>query len=458
MGGGRGHTLRTDRPRLLGVVSLVKRGFSNNVAALAMTQAGSAALRFGGNLVLTRLLAPEAFGVMLVVTSVAYILTMLTETGVSPFIIRAEGGDDPRRLDTLWTVSVLRGALTMTLVIIGAPLFAHAIGKPEVALPLQVASVMLLIQGCRSVAPYVALRRHEAAKNAWIELGGQVVSLPVTVGLVWATGSYWGLVFGTVLGSVVTTVATYLFYEESSRRFALDRGVFGELWRFSRFIAASSLTTVVVMQFDKMFVIASFSLAGAGLYAIASNFAMIPNLFADAYYSRVYMPLVSERLRREAPSAALFYRPMRFVRPLVVFACAGGVTFGATFVELIFPASYAEAGAFLSVLVIRPLLGALCKPTGMLLVSNQMARERFYGDCLRVLWVVAASLLGWHYYGVWGLLWAVALTELLPTIYQYAVVARLGVVRLRDEADVAVAVALGAGAGWLADGFVGMVA
>ena len=422
---------------------------ANNVGALVATQGLTAGLRFGSNLILTRLLAPEAFGVMLMITSVSYILTMLTETGVSPYIVRSERGADDDQLDTLWTINVIRGLLIAGIVVLAAPAIAGLAGKPETALPLQVAALGFAVQGCVSLGPFVALRRHQAAKNVWVTLGAYCVSLPVMIGLVWWTGSYWGLVAGYVLGSCAHCASSYLFYPDARHRFDFDTGVALSLWRFARFILASSLTTVVVMQFDKLFVLASFSLAGAGLYAIASNLAAVPTQFGDAYYMKVYMPQASERLRAEALTWEAFYRPMRLVRPLLVFACAAGITFGERFVALIFPADYAQAGAFLSVLVVKPMLEAVCKPTSMILVSNHMARTRFVGDCLRMAWIVVAAVVGWRLFGVWGLLWAVALTDLLPLLYQYTVMARLGVVRAREEAPVLGAGLAGAGVGWL---------
>ena len=434
--------------RLAGLRRRALAAGRNNVGALIVSQGATQALRFGSNLILTRLLAPEAFGVMLMITSVSYILTMLTETGISPFIVRSKSGVARSHLDTLWTVAVIRACLIGVVVVLGAPLIAQATGKPEVAAPLQVAAIGFVLQGCGSLGPYIALRRHQAAKNVWVTLGAYVASLPIMIGLVVWTGSYWGLVFGTVIGSALTCAASYLFYADSVRRFAFDSAVVRELWAFSKFILASSLTTVVVVQFDKMFVLTSFSLGAAGLYAIASNLAAVPTQFGDAYYTKVYMPLASARLREGALTPETFYRPMRVIRPLLIFGCAAGITFGERFVTLIFPEAYAQAGAFLAVLVVKPLIGSICKPTSMILVSNHMARTRFVGDCLRMAWIVSAALVGWRYFGVWGLLWAVALTDLLPTAYQYAVLARLGVVRLADEAVLLAAGAAGLAFGW----------
>lgn len=433
--------------RLSGLPARLRRGVTSNVGALVATQLATQLLRFGSNLILTRLLAPEVFGIMLILNSVAFVLIMLTETGTSPFIVRSENGDQPRYLDTLWTVEALRSLLLAIIVALGAPTLAALIGKPEVALPLQVSAIGIAITGCRSIAPFVALRRHKAARNAWVELGGYIVNLALTLALVAWLETYWGLVFGLITGAIVNLLGTYLFYEDSVRRPRLDGAVLRELWVFSRYILASSLTVLVVMQFDKLFVISAFPLREAGFYAIAINLTAGAARFSESYFGKVYMPLVSERLRTEALAPAVFYGPMRFIRPALVFVFAVGTTFSPTFIDVLFPEEYAAVGPLMAVLVIKPMLGMLSLPTGMILISNQMAGTRFVGDCLRLGWIVIASLAGLHFFGLWGLVWAVALTHLLPIIYQYGALLRLGVVDLRHEVVIVGAVLAGAGFG-----------
>ena len=48
----------------------------------------SQALRFGGNLILTRLLFPEAFGMMGIIQAVIFGVWMLTDVGIGPSIVQ----------------------------------------------------------------------------------------------------------------------------------------------------------------------------------------------------------------------------------------------------------------------------------------------------------------------------------------------------------------------------------
>ena len=61
-------------------------------------------LRLASNLILTRLLFPEAFGVMAMVSVFLMGLAMFSDVGVGPAIMQSKRGDDRDFLNTAWTI------------------------------------------------------------------------------------------------------------------------------------------------------------------------------------------------------------------------------------------------------------------------------------------------------------------------------------------------------------------
>ncbi len=92
-------------PRSVRLVSRLAKGTAIEVAGFGAGQV----LRLASNLILTRLLFPEAFGLMAMLSLVLFGLTMLTDVGLGPAVIRSPRGDDPLFLDTVWSIKVLRG-------------------------------------------------------------------------------------------------------------------------------------------------------------------------------------------------------------------------------------------------------------------------------------------------------------------------------------------------------------
>ena len=87
----------------------MQRRAARSSAAIVMGHAGLQLLRMGSNLVLTRLLFPEAFGLMALVYVLMTGLEMLSDVGVEPCIVQHQRGRDRVFLDTGWTGQVARG-------------------------------------------------------------------------------------------------------------------------------------------------------------------------------------------------------------------------------------------------------------------------------------------------------------------------------------------------------------
>ena len=69
------------------------------------------ALRFGSNLLMTRLLVPEMFGVMTIAYVVMTGLAMFSDLGLRPSVVQSKRGSDPVFLNTAWATQILRGLL-----------------------------------------------------------------------------------------------------------------------------------------------------------------------------------------------------------------------------------------------------------------------------------------------------------------------------------------------------------
>jgi len=78
---------------------LLSRAVSGSFATLAGSGV-SQLLRFLSNLALTRLLAPEAFGLMTLVTTFMQGLRMFSDLGIGPSVIQSPRGEEPTFLQT----------------------------------------------------------------------------------------------------------------------------------------------------------------------------------------------------------------------------------------------------------------------------------------------------------------------------------------------------------------------
>ena len=147
----------------------------------------SVLIRLGTNLVLARLLFPEAFGLMALVNAVVAGLHMFSDVGTLTSVIQSRRGDDPVFLDTVWTVKVVRGAcLWFASCLLAFPL-ASIYEQPQLLQLIPIAGLSALISGFNAMSLPLLRRHMQLGKLAAVELA--------TAGLCAILGVHLGLLF-----------------------------------------------------------------------------------------------------------------------------------------------------------------------------------------------------------------------------------------------------------------------
>lgn len=434
------------RARLPG---LAARATGNTSVLLGSTIA-QAVLRFGSNVVVAQFLMPEDFSVVLVISSLTFALMLMTDAGVGPFIVRSERSTSKAALDTVWTVNVLRGLFLAVGLYLAAPLAAEAFDDERLTGAIRVAAPFIGFAEFKNLGLYVAMRAHNERKNALVRLGVYAAHLPILVGAAWWLGNYWALVVAVAATCTLTTVASYLFYPER-HALRLDRAALGDLWRFSRLIAASSLVGLVVAQFDRFFLAAVAPKDLLGVYYLAATLVMTAEDLIHRYGRNVYMPIVSDGLRAGERTPRVYYDPMRLVRPGLLFLIAMGIPLGPAFFAVVFKPEYAAGGVLLSLLSVRTLLAMLNQPAEAFLIADGRQRTVLVANGIRLAWTVGLGTAAYFAFGIYGLIVAICLRDLLPILTQHVALARAGVLSARREAVVPVVVAGGLAIGLAAN-------
>ncbi|HKJ62377.1 MAG TPA: oligosaccharide flippase family protein, partial [Hyphomicrobiales bacterium] len=182
--------LQEMKQRLSGLYSRAMQMLTGRIAiaigwtafAMIVTQV----LRLVGSLIMTRLLAPEMFGIMSIVLSVQITLFLLLDVGLRPAIIQSPRGNDPELLNTAWTIQIIRSVVVAAALVLIAIMLPKAIGiglfaadsawaSPDLPLVLAVVSLSVVINGFESTNTITAERNLALKRFTAMKLIGQTV-------------------------------------------------------------------------------------------------------------------------------------------------------------------------------------------------------------------------------------------------------------------------------------------
>lgn len=423
----------------------------SRTGVLALTTAGNLVVRTGSSMLLTRLLAPDAFGIVGIITSVFFAVAMVTDLGFQDFLIRHERTEEKHFRDVVWTIHVVRGVAIFLAVAITSPLIAQAFGKPVVAMPLAVASFIFVSNGIASLSLMTALRHDKSRELSLLELGLQVAQTIICVLLALWWRNAWSIIAAMLLQSGLRTILSYRLFANSAQHLARDREISREFGTFSRFVMASSIMALLIGQSDKLVLGRVFNLAQFGLYAIALTIASAPVAFAQSYVNRIHFPICA-RVWREEPEnlAAVYYRVRRLPAALYGFACGGLIGSAGLVIAILYDPRYASASAFMSLLMIGTAISLPNMAASQLMVVVGQVKETAHITLVRLLWVLAAIPLGLLLIGPIGVVAAIGTIELPATLYCWLLLRRVGVLKLGEELAFLAIVLAGAAIGWIA--------
>ena len=337
-------------------------------------------LRLAGNLVMARLLFPEAFGLVALATTLLGGFQLFSDLGVATSIIQHDRGDDPRFLDTAWVLQILRGlGVWLAASIIALP-FAAFYDEPQLSGLVAVIALTAAISAFDSTKLNTARRHLALGRVTLLEVGAQAVSLGAMLAWAFVHRSVWALVVGGVVGSTFRMIASHVFLPGARNRLAWDPLAWRSLLRFGRWIYLSTILTFLALQTDRMIFGRLVPIDVLGVYSVGAMLAAFAGDLVGRLGQSVVLPLYSGVMRAGRDLAAAFHTARRLI--LLGAGCLFGtlVASGPALVEILYDERYHAAGWALQLLAAGGFVRALASTNGTALLARGEAH-----------WIAAAN-------------------------------------------------------------------
>jgi O-antigen/teichoic acid export membrane protein len=425
------------------VVSLRSRmiGAARWVAAGA---AFSHVLRLASNLVLTRLLVPEMFGLMTIATTVGLIVGMLSDIGLSQAFLRSKRGEEKAFIDTVWTLQVIRGFVLWAgslLVALGIYFAAQrglfspqsAYGDPILPWLIATTGFWAVINGFASTLAMTSVRDFRLRAIFLLDLIGQFFGLVVMVILAWWTRSIWALVIGSVASASLSAILSHLWKTGERNRFRWDKASVHEVFSYGKWLALSSAMTVFATNGDRIILAAYASAALLGLYSVALSLVGALDTILGHLFDKVMLPAFSEIARNNPPGVPEAYFKLRWrIDPIILFSSGLLVGGAHLLIGTLYDARYAEAGTMLQILALGMIVS---RYTLVQQVYLALGKTRYFVP-LNVVRLIATFTLipiGYHFAEFTGALFAIAFRNVPTVLMTFYFNARHGLNNLRLE-------------------------
>ena len=392
----------------------LKRQFITSSSWTLIGYGAAQVIRFGNNLVLTRLLSPEVFGVMALLQSIISSLNYVTDIGIGPSIIQNKKGDDPKFLGTAWTIQIVRNAVIWAACCLLAWPATWFYNEPEMLYALPVAGLPTLLGGFLSINIFLQNKNLKLGSQTILDLGSQIVAVASMIAIAFYSHTIWSLLIGTILGTVFKTILSHWMLEGPKVQLGIDRELASSMFRFSRWITISTMITFFLSQGDRLILGRLYTdKAYLGIYSIGYLIPQTATVLIGHIAHRVLFPIYS---RLVAEGGSDLHRQVRKISHGLVFLLLPPLLllmlFSQNLVNTLYPLKYHTAGWIMRLFAATAAIEMLTALVGPVLLATGNSLATLKLNIFKLIAMASLSVIGYKFGGIDGLIVAFAAVPL----------------------------------------------
>ena len=312
-----------------GLTSGLTRMALRGGAALMGAELASALLRMGSMIILARLLLPEDFGLLAMVTAITVFAERFKDIGLSDATVQSKDINHDQVSNLFWINFAICLGLALLLAFLSKTI-AWFYNEPRlVAISIVIASTFVF---SGLVIQHQALLRRQLhfGSLAFIQISSIILSLFVALFLAYYGFGYWSLVAREFSRAVFVVIGTWLACPWQPR--LPKRGVtLAHLLSFAKYITSFNLLVFFSQSVDKILIGRLFGPVNLGLYTNAHQLIRMPTSQIQYPVNTVALPALSA-LQTDPCKFRAYHENML---QLLSFLCMPVIVFLALFADII---------------------------------------------------------------------------------------------------------------------------
>lgn len=302
----------------------------------------SHALRIIGSLILTRILFPEAFGIMATSHIVIVMVQLFTDVGIKTAIVQNPKGAQSEFLDTAWVICLIRGVfLALIIMLLAWPLSLYY-NQPEIKGILIILALSPLFLGFENPAIMVLIKKFRVEKKVALELTSQPLGLLSTIILAYLMQSVYALAIGTSLSSLYRVVGSFIV-DPYRPRLRIDRTFGLEIFHFGKFIFINTLVSFTAMNIDILMIGKMLPMKDLGLYSLGKNIGQLVWIVCLQIFVQSYMPAVSSVYNDLPRIIRMYKRSVTLILALTIPLSMVFALFSHDIIQILYDPRYQDA-------------------------------------------------------------------------------------------------------------------
>ncbi|MBC3805610.1 oligosaccharide flippase family protein [Acetobacterium fimetarium] len=366
------------------------------------------------NMVLARILSPEAFGVVAIATMIMSFADMFTDAGFQKYLIQHEFRDDEEKYQNtnvaFWTNLGISFFLWAIIILFRNPI-ATMVGNPGLGNVIAIACVQLLLTSFSSIQMALYRRDFDFKTLFLVRMVAICVPFTVTIPLALSGLSYWSIIIGSIVAqltnAVILTIKSkwkpFLFYKIA---------ILKEMFSFSIWSLIEAISIWATSWIDAFIIGSYFNSYYLGLYKTSQ---MMVNALMALVVSAIIPVLFStlSRLQNDEINFRRTYFKMQRLVSVLVFPIGIGIyVYRDLATEIILGSQWREASEIMGIWALTSavmiVLGHFCSEVYR---AKGKPKLSFLAQVLHLVFLVPVIVIS-SKFGFWVLIYARSLVRM----------------------------------------------
>jgi len=390
-------------------------------------------IRLVSNLIMTRLLLPEAFGLMAIATAIYVWIGMMSDFGVNASIIRSKASENSHFLRTAFALQVGRDSLIAVAMAIVGLLIAilqetgmtkegTIYADPRLSSFLWLICISIIITAFKSIKDPLAQRAMNLKPLIGLEIGSQIIGLIIMVLSVALGAGPFSLAIGMIGAAAFRTAGGYLILDGPPSRFGFKREHFREIFNYGKWLLLGSFFGFIAGKGHQVLFGYLFDTTVFSLFAIAVIWLTATETIVATILQRIAYPAFSEIYREDSARLANAYQPLRNIADMGCAAMFLGVYLCAdTIFGIMYSEEYSDVSYYLKLLSLLILFLPYRLLNTVLLAAGDSKHFTFIAAAPAFAFVLLAPVM-FNYFGEKGAIVFTGLLQLfsLPLTWKFS--------------------------------------
>lgn len=301
------------------------------------------------NMVLARILTPDAFGVVATITMIVSFAEIFTDAGFQKYLIQHEFIDDEDREQStnvaFWSNFTLSIVLWAIIAIFSDPL-AYMVGNPGLGHVITIACVSIPLAAFSSIQMALYKRDFDFKTLFKVRIIGILMPIVVTIPLAFWIRSYWALVIGTIVINAVNALVLTL-YSKWKPKFYYSWAKLKEMLSFSIWSMIEAISIWMTNYIDIFIIGIYLNEYFLGIYKTSMTTVGQITSIITAATTPVLFSALSRLQSDRGAFKELFFKFQKLVGMLVIPLGVGIFCFSGLITQILLGSQWGEASNFI---------------------------------------------------------------------------------------------------------------